>query len=410
MSDSTKPETSYSRKRWLILGLAWVLVVIAFGNIQIIPALSYILVPDLKLTTAQLMMIFTAPVLLAVFASIPGGILGDRFGPRLIIGSGSVIIGLAEFLRGFQTSFGSEFAVSAIIGIGWGCILPNLPRIVSSWFPPREQGLATGIYLTAISAGSILVMSTTALFYGTNWRLAFICSGLASLVIGAVWWLLARNRVKKLSVVHHDSSKRSIKTVFTNKNVWLVTLGYAAFNGCFYAINGITPHALETVHQVNASTAGLVTSMITLGAVISVIFPGLSDRVGLRKPFLFSASLLAFILLFLSWYTAFSLWTWVLIFIGGIAAGVLPALLMTLPLELPGVDQHNIGIASGLITTAGNISGFVIPSYLVPSLQSPDMNLVFLAITGLLALIFIFSLFLPETGSRIHGFRLPPKK
>jgi nitrate/nitrite transporter NarK len=406
MINQTKPEEiEYPRKRWLILGIVWFLVAIAFCNIQIVSPFSFVIIPGLNLSTAQFIMIYTAPILMAVFSSIPGGILGDRFGPRRIVGSGAVIIGLAGVLRVVPSSFGSEFGISACLGIGWGFILPNLPKIIAGWFPLKERGMVTGIYLTSIAIGTVFAFSASQIIFGPDWHLGFTAMGTSSIAMGIIWWFVFRNGKNLRSESSKISLISGMKSVIKSKNVWLLAIAYTCFNGAMNAVNGITPRSLIAVHNVSPSIAGMVVSMITLGSIGSIALPAISDRIGLRKPFLLGGSILSFVLIFLGWYTAYGVWTWVLMLIGGIALGAVPALFFTLPMEIPDINRNYVSSATGLITTLGNIGGFVIPSYFIAALETPDMNLAFLASTGLLGLIFVCSLFLPETGFRAGKVR-----
>jgi nitrate/nitrite transporter NarK len=399
MMNQTQPEiTEYPRKRWFILVMVWFLVAIAFANIQIISPFSFILMPELNLNTSQFMMTYTAPILMAVFSSIPGGMLGDRFGPRSVVSAGSLILGAFGLLRILPSSFGYEFGISACMGIGWGLILPNLPKIISSWFPLKERGMVTGIYLTSIAIGTVFAFSTSQIFYGSDWHLGFTTMGICSIVFGIFWWLVVRNRHHSRAESSEVSVIKGIKTVIKSKNIWLLAIAYTAFNGSMNAVNGITPRSLITVHEVSPSVASMVVSMITLGSIGSIALPAISDRIGVRKPFLYAGALLSFGFIFLGWYTAFGFWTWILMLAGGIALGVVPALFFTLTTELPEIGRDYVSSATGMMTTLGNIGGFVIPSYLISALETPDMNLAFLVSTGLLGLIFICALFMTETG------------
>jgi nitrate/nitrite transporter NarK len=407
MINQAQPEIiEYPRKRWFILGMVWLLVAIAFGNIQITSPFSFVLMPELQLNTSQFMMIYTAPILMAVLSSIPGGMLGDRLGPRAVVGAGSLIIGGFGLLRILPSSFGFEFGISLFLGVGWGLILPNLPKIIASWFPLKERGMVTGIYLTSIAIGTVFTFSTSQIFYGSDWHLGFTAMGICSMVIGVIWWLVVRNRQNLQSEFSEVSFFHGIKSVIKSKNLWLLAIAYTLFNGGMNALNGITPRSLITVHNVSPSIASMVVSMITLGSIGSIILPAISDRVGLRKPFLYAGALLSFGFIFLAWYTAFSVWTWIFMLAGGIALGIVPALFFTLPTEIPEINRNYVSSATGMITTLGNIGGFIIPSYLISALETPDMNLAFLVSTGLFGLIFVFALFMTETGFRAKKDRL----
>jgi MFS family permease len=393
----------FPKQRWLILGIAWLLSVISFGGIQMISPFSFALMPDLKLSLSQFLLIFTAPTLMAMFACVPGGVLGDRFGPRPIVALGTLCTGVFGFLRIFSSSFGFMFAMMLLMGISMGFLFPNLPKVVGIWFPRRELGLASGIYNTGFGMASAYAFATTVPIYGSNWRLGFIVMAIASTAIGFVWWIFARNAPRGVKVPPPPPLMPGLKASLQSKNIWFVSFSFAAFMGGFYSLAGIMPRALERVHNVNPSTAGWVLSVFTLGMVTGhIIWPLLSDRLGRRKPFVYIGAVFCAIALFLSWYTAFGPWTFALMLTSGVALGAIPPILLALPVELPEIKHEYAGTAAGIVTSLGNASGFLIPSFLMPVLETPDMNRTFFTCSAIIGIIVILNIFIMETGTRVE--------
>lgn len=181
----------YPKYRWVILGMAWLTFACLDWSQFLIPSLAYCLFPELGLTHAQFTLIFTAPVLTAIFASIPGGASADRYGIRLTVAIGAFLGGAVGLIRAFTPNFVGMFALMCLLGIAFGMIMPNLPKIVSVWFPPRQVGLALGIQTTAMGVGSSLGLLTGPLFGG--WKPAFTYVGILTLAVAVLWTLFARN-------------------------------------------------------------------------------------------------------------------------------------------------------------------------------------------------------------------------
>ena len=55
-----------------------------------------------------------------------------------------------------------------ISGLGFGIMFPNLAKLVSVWFPQKEIGLATGVYMTGMSIGMSLGLATIVPLFGTD--------------------------------------------------------------------------------------------------------------------------------------------------------------------------------------------------------------------------------------------------
>jgi len=411
MNSKTNEAVRYPGYRWSLLVMAWLIVVLILGGQMMISSFSFVLMPELHLTMSQFMLILSAPTMMLIFASLPGGILGDRFGVRLTVGLGAVIVGVSGLLRAFNPSFEFMLTMMCLFGIGFGFILPNLPKVVGIWFPPRQMGIASGIYNTGLSMGATFALATAVPLYGSNWRLGFIVMGIAAIIMGTIWWISARNIPKGVEPPQILPVVPGLIRAVKSKNIWLLSAGMAAFLGVFIGLSGILPHALGQIHDVIPETAALVVAVFTLGMVIGhFIFPLLSDRVGLRKPFIYTGALVCAICLFFGWYTAFSTWTWVLMILGGFALGAVPPLLMAMPVELPEIGHQYVGSAAGIIISMGGAGGFLIPSFLIPALETADMKLTFLVLAIVIGAIAIIAMLLAETGHRTKNLSVPPAR
>jgi nitrate/nitrite transporter NarK len=70
MSNEVERYPSY---RWIILGLAWLVLLCLVWSWFLIPSLAYCLFPELGLTHAQFTLILTAPFLIGILIPILGG-------------------------------------------------------------------------------------------------------------------------------------------------------------------------------------------------------------------------------------------------------------------------------------------------------------------------------------------------
>ena len=139
----------------------------------------------------------------------------------------------------------------------------------------------------------------------------------------------------------------------------------------------------------------------------NLLVPALSDRIGLRKPFIYAAAITIPICLFSAWQLAPSPATWVLVFLGGIGVGSLPPIVLTLPLELPEIGHEHVGGATGLILSSLALGGFVIPLFVISPIMTAGTSQAysagFLVAMLLIAAAIIPALFLMETGRRGRG-------
>jgi nitrate/nitrite transporter NarK len=392
----------YPGYRWVILLIAWVTITCLHWSWYLIPSLATSISPELGLTHMQYTLIFTAPTLIGVFSSIIGGASADRYGIRLVVAIALFLGGIAGLTRAFTLNFGVMFALMCLIGFSLFGTLPNLPKLVGIWFPPRQVGSATGFYMTGVGIGLSLGLLTGPLLGG--WRMAFIYIGILTLVVAILWTLLARNAPKGIEI-RRPPMVSGIKRGIRSKNIRL--LGTAAFlsMGGGIAFAGNLPEALESFRGFSAATAGAITSIFTFGQLVGgLLIPIISDRIELRKPLLYICAPLASVCIFLCWYLAQGAGIWVLTFFGGFFSGAGLPLLFTIPLELPEIGHEYAGGASGLVMSSAALGGFIIPFFIMSSLLATKTaeaySAGFLAAILLLAVILLPILFLRETGSR----------
>ena len=404
MGLSTEAER-YPRYRWVILGIAWLTLLCLYWSWFLIPSLASRLSLDLGLSHMQYTLIFTAPVMMGIWCAITAGAAADRFGIRRVVAIAAFLGGAGGLARAFAPNFEVMFILMCLIGMAAYGSMSNLPKLVAIWFPPKQAGLAAGIYTMSIGLGLTLGLFTAPLF--KDWQTAFTVVGIITLVAACLWALLARNAPKGVEIKMPPMIS-GIKKGLQSRNILLVCVVYFLYMGMFTAFSGNFPEALELIHHISPATAGAITAMLTGAAILgNLLVPALSDRLGLRKPFIYGAAIIIPISLFFAWQLAPSAATWVLIFVGGLGVGTLPPVILTMPLELPEIGHEHVGGTTGLMISAHSVGGVVIPLLVISPIVSAGTSgaytVGFLVIALLIAAAILPTLFLRETGRRGRG-------
>jgi len=125
---------------------------------------------------------------------VGGGMLADRFGPRVTCVSGMVLIATGLLGTSLSGSMGAVY-LSYGVCIGLGIALVYTPAIgcVQPWFT-RRRGLASGIASAGIGAGTLVVpLVASGLIAALPWRDAMRLMALGVLVLGVgCAWLMRR--------------------------------------------------------------------------------------------------------------------------------------------------------------------------------------------------------------------------
>src|SRR5262250_674718 len=83
--------------------------------------------------------------------------LVDRFGPRLIVLVGGILVGVAWWLNAVASSLAMLYAGGIVGGVGAGIVYGTSVGNALKWFPDR-RGLAAGLTAAAFGAGSALTV------------------------------------------------------------------------------------------------------------------------------------------------------------------------------------------------------------------------------------------------------------
>jgi MFS transporter, ACS family, glucarate transporter len=184
--------------RWRLLG---VLFVVSFVNYLLRNALS-VAVPSIReefgFTSAELGWILGAFNISYTLLQIPGGIFGERFGPRRALGSIAITWGVLTAFTGFAPGLMAASAAGAmvslvtvrlLVGATNAPIFPVTTGLIEGWFPPGRWALPNSVTSSGLSLGqAALGPIVTWLIVRYGWREAFYI--LAPLgVFAGLWWL-----------------------------------------------------------------------------------------------------------------------------------------------------------------------------------------------------------------------------
>src|SRR5262249_5741260 len=83
--------------------------------------------------------------------------LVDRYGPRLMVAIGGVLVGAAWATNSVAASLTAIYAAAAVGGVGAGIVYGTSVGNALKWFPDR-RGLAAGLTAAGFGAGSALTV------------------------------------------------------------------------------------------------------------------------------------------------------------------------------------------------------------------------------------------------------------
>ena len=183
-------ETPYA---WVVVWATFVCLALIFGVSYSFAAFFESFAVEFSAQRADVSWIFGLSGFVYFVMGAGGGMLADRFGPRIVCSAGMALIALGLLATSWATTLLTVYVSYGLL-VGLGIALVYTPSIASvqPWFTTR-RGLAGGIASSGVGAGTLLVPVLVAMAIGPMpWREAMQVLALGVLVLGLLATALLR--------------------------------------------------------------------------------------------------------------------------------------------------------------------------------------------------------------------------
>ena len=183
-----------SHYRWVIVAAGGLLGCVAIGAMFSLPVFLLPIAQDTGWSVTGLSSAMTIGFLALAFASVAWGTLSDRFGPRFVVLSGSLILAVSLALASRATSL-LEFQLlfGLLLGAGIGAVFAPVMACVTGWFDAHRS-----LAVSLVSAGMGMAPMTMSPLAGWlisthDWRTSMqVIAAVATAVMIPVAFLIQR--------------------------------------------------------------------------------------------------------------------------------------------------------------------------------------------------------------------------
>ncbi|WP_350317097.1 MFS transporter [Pectobacterium aroidearum] len=438
---------SNSKFRWIVTTLIFFVYTIAAADRANIGVVLPFIRNDFHMSNTEAGALASLFLLAYAIAQIPSGFLYSKFGVRKIFSLSMILTSFATGLVGFSTSILGLKVSRFILGLAEGPLPIGITSTINRWFPSREKGIVTAIFLSAAKFGPVLVPPVCAfILYHYSWHYVFYFFAIPGIFLSVIWYLLVPNTPqesrfcseKEIALIEErdttstQSSTVSKEKVVTTRNFTLLdrlirarkvnlidnskgifrswnilgsTLGYFFMMGIVNVLLAWIPTYLMNEKGFSIIKMGMLASAPWIGAIIGNIIGGwCSDRIlnKRRKPLMMLsaiATVIMMVILINAPDNAMILGP--LLLLTGILFNLGFSAYMVYPMSLTTKDVFPV--AGALINTGGQLGGAVCPLIAGYLLDHYTWGHVFgfMALGSFLCLLVLFTISEPLSDDQI---------
>ncbi|WP_299552429.1 MFS transporter [Seonamhaeicola sp.] len=410
-----------TRKRYNILVMIFVTVVINYLDRTNISVAAFALRTDLGISTEQMGWVFSVFGIFYASLQIPGGILADSIKSRILYSIILVLWSVATLVQGFINSLAALIGLRASIGVFEAPSYPINNLVVTRWFPEKERASAIAVYTSGQFLGLAFLMPVLTLIQNAlGWRGLFIVSGLIGIVWAVVWYLFYRDPRDHKSVSEseleyiekggglvgsksEDEEKKKFtwddfKQAFIYQKLWGIYLGQVCLGAVTWFFLTWFPTYLVEFRGLDFVKSGFYASVPYLAAFLGILLSGFASDTLTKKGFSAEISrkapiiigMLMTIFIVGANYTNDTFFIILFLALAGFGMGLASIAWVFVSLIAP---KENLGLVGGVFNCIGGLSVFV-PAIIGYLVSDGDFSpaLVFIAIVsliGVLSYIFI---------------------
>jgi MFS transporter, ACS family, glucarate transporter len=242
---------------------------------------------DLGLSDKQMGLCLSAFIFAYALFEMPGGIMGDRLGPRRVLMRIVIWWSCFTCATGFVWNRFALMTTQFMFGAGEAGCFPNLTRAFHNWLPHKERVRAQGImWLSARWGGAFtppLVIWVVSL---VGWRHAFPVFGVLGFIWAIAFYLWFRDHpsqnpnvnAAELELVQRNASpskghpKISWRRLLKSRAVWMLCWQYFFLSyGWYFNITWLPKYLREARHLDLAQSAWLGVLPLFLGGIGNMV-------------------------------------------------------------------------------------------------------------------------------------------
>ncbi len=420
--------------RWFVAFMIFIIYTVAAADRANIGVALPFMRQEFDMSNTEAGALASLFLLAYAIAQLPAGFIYSRFGVRSIF---SVAMIATSAVTGLIGTAGSVLVLKVyrfMLGLAEGPLPLGMTSTINHWFPPKEKGTATGLFLSAAKFGPVLVPPLCAWIVSVyGWREIFYIFAIPGVGLSIIWFIYVRNQPsdspycseserqyiesgetatgsqagqekKRYNLVWLDKFVRAEKIspletkkeIFRSWDIWGAALGYFFIVAVVNVLLTWIPTYLVTVKKFEILKMGIVAAAPWTGAIVGNMLGGwFSDKIinKRRKPnMMFTAFTSIFMMYSLVYAPNDPYMLAALMFVLGIFMNIGYSTYMVYPMGL--TTKKSYPIACSVVNMSGQLGGATAPitaGFLLDT-YSWDAVWIYLSVCCFLCLLVLFTI------------------
>jgi len=277
---------------WKVVALCFFGWILMYGDRTILNPVQTQIAAQYHINNTQLGLANSIFFLAYAITQIPFGMLGDKFGRRLVIMIGFLVFGAMTGLTGLATTFGVFLIFRIIAGAGQGTYYGPQYALSTEAIPTKDLTLGTAIINSGMAfgtSGGYLLSSKLVLENGMSWKVPFFIMAIPTVIVGILFMVLIKERVirpEDKDSKTEGTSDSSVSTnpvsvgdLFKNKNLLLAfILCFCSIYANFVIITWL-PQFLQVERGFEGTSVGFISSLVPWASIPgAIVFARIYDK------------------------------------------------------------------------------------------------------------------------------------
>src|SRR5450830_859535 len=202
LAETVAPTRKPTQFRWVVAGLIFLIYTIAAADRANIGVALPFIRKEFAMSNTEAGALLSLFLFAYALAQLPSGFATSRFGVRRIFTGAMILTSIFTGLIGTTSSIIGLKIYRFTLGLAEGPLPVGIASTINNWFPPHEKGTASGIFLSAVKFGPVLVPPVCAAIIALwGWREIFIFFAVPGLVFSVFWYIFVTNHPSESSRV-----------------------------------------------------------------------------------------------------------------------------------------------------------------------------------------------------------------